>query len=186
MTENLFKKAIAEHSRKSAKKTNSKASSAAKTQKATTPAPTPTTSKLASRITARAAARETSVETETETPSTTPELNLPASTVLAVSPRPLSSKHPTRHNKRGRPATGKRSNQDWIARTIYVRREVDLDVEMELLNLRRQGIAIDKSELIDTLLSGWLNWRLGGDIMPHITTVSPRPGARDRKTTKLT
>ncbi len=174
MTENLFKKAIAEHSRKSTKKANGKASSTAKTKKAATPIPTPATSKLASRITARALTKETPVETAAATPSTTPELNLPASTVLAVSPRSLGSKHTTRHNKRGRPATGKRSNQDWIARTIYVRREVDLDVEMELLNLRRQGITIDKSELIDTLLSGWLNWRLGGDIIPHITTISPR------------
>ena len=31
--------------------------------------------------------------------------------------------------KRGRPAIGKRSDQAWIGRTFYVKRETDLDVE---------------------------------------------------------
>ena len=46
--------------------------------------------------------------------------------------------------RRGRPATGKRSDPDWIGRTYYIRRETDLDIEGELLQLRRQGIEMDK------------------------------------------
>ncbi len=58
--------------------------------------------------------------------------------------------------KRGRPATGKRSNPDWIGRTYYIRKETDLDVESELLKLKREGIELDKSELVDFLLSEWV------------------------------
>ena len=63
--------------------------------------------------------------------------------------------------KRGRPATGKRSNASWIGRTYYVRREVDLNVEEELFQLKRQGIEVDKSELVDFLLETWVKFRKG-------------------------
>ena len=66
--------------------------------------------------------------------------------------------------KRGRPATGKRSDDAWIGRTYYVKRETDLDVEEELLKLRRQGIDIDKSELVDFLMGAWVKWRQGENI----------------------
>jgi hypothetical protein len=39
-----------------------------------------------------------------------------------------------------------------------------LDAEGELLNLRRQGIDLDKSELVDKLLSVWVKWRQGENI----------------------
>lgn len=61
--------------------------------------------------------------------------------------------------KRGRPATGKRSDPDWIGRTFYVKKETDLDVEGELFQLKRQGMEIDKSELVDSLLYAWVKWR---------------------------
>lgn len=63
--------------------------------------------------------------------------------------------------KRGRPATGKRSDESWIGRTYYVRRETDLDVEGELFQLKRQGIEVDKSELVDFLLTAWVKIRKG-------------------------
>jgi len=65
--------------------------------------------------------------------------------------------------RRGRPATGKRSDPNWIGRTYYIRKETDLDVEDELLQLKRQGIELDKSELVEELLNAWVKWRQGED-----------------------
>lgn len=76
--------------------------------------------------------------------------------------------------KRGRPATGKRSDPEWIGRTYYVRRETDLDVETELLQLKRIGIELDKSELVNSLLSAWIQWRQGENIESQIAEISPR------------
>lgn len=64
--------------------------------------------------------------------------------------------------KRGRPATGKRSNEDWLGRTYYIQKTTDLDVEGELFNLKRQGVELDKSELVDFLLSQWVKSQQGG------------------------
>jgi hypothetical protein len=81
--------------------------------------------------------------------------------------------------RRGRPATGKRSDPNWIGRTYYIRKETDLDVEDELLQLKRQGIEIDKSELVEELLNAWLKWRQGEDSNFLMSEISPR-----RKTDK--
>lgn len=75
---------------------------------------------------------------------------------------------------RGRPATGKRSNNDWVGRTYYIQRDTDLDVEDELLKLKRQGIEVDKSELVDLLLSAWVKWRQGENMEIHISGITPR------------
>ncbi len=83
-----------------------------------------------------------------------------------LSPQPESK-------KRGRPATGKRSDDAWIGRTYYVRRETDLDTEDELLKLKRVGIDIDKSELVDQLLSAWVKWRNGENIEGCLADISP-------------
>ena len=76
-----------------------------------------------------------------------------------VSPQP--QEQPPEPKKRGRPATGKRSNPDWIGRTYYIRRDTDLDVESELLKLKREGVELDKSELVDFLLGEWVKSRQG-------------------------
>lgn len=76
--------------------------------------------------------------------------------------------------KRGRPAVGKRSDPNWIGRTFYVRKETDLDIEAELLQLKRQGIEIDKSELVDILLGAWVKWRQGENIDSYLDEISPR------------
>ena len=75
--------------------------------------------------------------------------------------------------KRGRPATGKRSDDAWIGRTYYVRRETDLDIEDELLKFKRSGIDIDKSELVDQLLSAWVKWQQGENIEIQLSNISP-------------
>ena len=78
--------------------------------------------------------------------------------------------------KRGRPATGKRSDPNWIGRTYYVKRETDLDVEGMLFQLKRRGIEIDKSELVNSLLRAWVSWQESDttpfpvhDVLPHKT-----------------
>ncbi len=76
--------------------------------------------------------------------------------------------------KRGRPATGKRSNPDWIGRTYYIRKETDFDVEDELIKLKRAGISLDKSELVDFLLAAWVKWRKGENIEIQMSEISPR------------
>ncbi|MDJ0800008.1 MAG: hypothetical protein QNJ51_24905 [Calothrix sp. MO_167.B12] len=89
---------------------------------------------------------------------------------LPVTPAPP----PPEPKKRGRPATGKRSDPNWTGRTYYIRKETDLDVEGELLQLKRQGIELDKSELVDALLDAWVKWRQGDNIDLRISEISPR------------
>lgn len=85
---------------------------------------------------------------------------------------PLPPAAPAR--KRGRPATGKRSDDAWIGRTFYIKRETDLDVEQELLKLKRQGIEVDKSELVDLLLAAWVKWQQGENLENQISEITPR------------
>jgi hypothetical protein len=76
--------------------------------------------------------------------------------------------------KRGRPATGKRSDPDWIGRTYYIRKETDFDIEDELIKLKRSGVNLDKSELVDFLLATWVKWRKGENIEIQISEITPR------------
>ncbi len=69
--------------------------------------------------------------------------------------------HDLQQARRGRPATGKRSNPDWIGRTYYIRKETDLDIEEALHHLKREGFTVDKSELVDFLLSEWVKHQNG-------------------------
>lgn len=83
-------------------------------------------------------------------------------TLPPTPPSPVSTASSPR--KRGRPATGKRSDDAWIGRTYYVKRSTDLDVEEELLKLKRRGVEIDKSELVDFLMAVWVKWQQGENI----------------------
>lgn len=59
--------------------------------------------------------------------------------------------------RRGRPATGKRSDPNWLGRTFYINKDIDSQVEIELLKLKQaQGLELDKSELVNGLLAAWL------------------------------
>lgn len=75
--------------------------------------------------------------------------------------------------KRGRRANGKRSNDEWVARTFYIKRETDLDLEERLLKFKRNGREMDKSDLIDELLEGWIRWHKGENIESCLDDISP-------------
>lgn len=92
----------------------------------------------------------------------------------SIDRRPATKSTPPTERKRGRPATGKRSDDAWIGRTYYVRRETDLDVEDALLRLKRQGIEVDKSELVDLLLLAWVKWQQGENLEIQISEITPR------------
>jgi hypothetical protein len=74
---------------------------------------------------------------------------------------------------RGRPATGKRSDEEWIGRTFYVKRETDLDVEDELLKLKRQDVNLDKSDLVEALLTAWVKSQQGENSEFRLSEFSP-------------
>ena len=114
-------------------------------------------------------------QSEPDEPERTPDV-LPQSEpepVSVLQPLPAQAPVSSESKKRGRPATGKRSDDAWIGRTFYIQRETDLDAETELLNLKRQGIELDKSELVDKLLSAWAKWRQGENIDFLLSEISP-------------
>ena len=134
--------------------------------------------------------KSTSVKPELETESeikSVPESKPPKKTKAKTStkkstPKPTPEEKPPEPEitpeepikKRGRPATGKRSDPDWIGRTYYIRKETDFDVEDELVKLKRAGINLDKSELVDFLLAAWVQWRNGENIDIQLSEISPR------------
>lgn len=76
--------------------------------------------------------------------------------------------------KRGRPATGKRSDEGWISRAFYVEESTDIDLEAELAQLRREGVKLDKSDLVNSCLIAWLKWRKGEQPSKCLGEISPR------------
>lgn len=106
-------------------------------------------------------------------PAAEPE---PPTAIAAESPAEITPE-PTaapKKKKRGRPATGKRSDDGWIGRTYYIQEKTDIDIAEELVALRRQGVSLDKSELVDALLSTWVSWRKGEDANNRFGEFSPR------------
>ena len=61
----------------------------------------------------------------------------------------------------GRPPTGKRSDPKYVNRSFFIKEETDLDAEAELFKLKRQGVRVDKSELVDQCLRAWIRYRNG-------------------------
>ena len=66
-----------------------------------------------------------------------------------------SSPTPAAKRRRGRP-TGKRSDPDFEQVTSYIRRQTYADVKIELI---REGLRREFSELVEELLSKWLKSR---------------------------
>jgi len=118
--------------------------------------------------------KKSKAKAKTKTPA---KKTTPKPTPEEKPPEVAIAEEPTK--KRGRPATGKRSDPDWIGRTYYIRKETDFDVEDELVKLKRAGINLDKSELVDFLLGAWVKWRNGENIDIQISEISPR--RKDKK-----
>ncbi len=94
-------------------------------------------------------------------------------------PQPASPPAPSEDivAKKRRPPVGKQRNPYWRSQSYYyyyIQGETELDVASELLELRREGLEIDKSDLADALLAAWVRWRQGEDIEPHLLEISPR------------
>ena len=113
--------------------------------------------------------KKTKAKAKTKTPA---KKTTPKPTQEEKPPEAAIAEEPTK--KRGRPATGKRSDPDWIGRTYYIRKETDFDVEDELVKLKRAGFNLDKSELVDFLLGAWVQWRNGENIDIQMSEISPR------------
>jgi hypothetical protein len=111
-------------------------------------------------------------KTKKTTPEPSPKEKLPEVAIGEASAKRIAPEE--LNKKRGRPATGKRSDPDWIGRTYYVRKETDFDVEDELVKLKRAGFNLDKSELVDFLLAAWVQWRNGENIDIQMSEISPR------------
>lgn len=112
---------------------------------------------------------------EKRSPSTPSAAAPPIQTKIQLPP-PASSPPPEetpQPKKRGRPAGGKRSDDAWIGRTFYIKRETDLDIEALLLEFKRNGIEIDKSELVEILLSALVKWHNGENLEIHLSEISP-------------
>ena len=127
--------------------------------------------------------KETQPELKTKTPTKTKTKAKVKKSVPKIPQEPtekprreadLAEIAPEPSKKRGRPATGKRSDPDWIGRTYYIRKATDFDIEDELVKLKRAGINLDKSELVDFLLAAWVKWRKGENIDLQISEISPR------------
>jgi hypothetical protein len=68
----------------------------------------------------------------------------------------------------------KRQDPEWFTRTYYCKRSTDMEVEEELLALKRQGVEMDKSDLVEALLSSWVEYRRGMAPAAAWKRVSPK------------
>jgi hypothetical protein len=71
------------------------------------------------------------------------------------SPSPAPPKAGSSPKKRGRPS-GKRSDTDYVQVTAYIQKDTHREVKIALL---KAGGDKDFSELVDSLLAGWLKSR---------------------------
>ncbi len=56
---------------------------------------------------------------------------------------------------------------------FYVKESTDLDVAEQLLALKREGLNLDKSDLVDALLSAWVDSRKSGQTEIQIDEILP-------------
>ena len=99
-----------------------------------------------------------------EEPTTQPEPDKPTEKQPALKVK----------KKRGRPATGKRSDDGWISRAFFVEEITDIELEEEIRKLRREGVRMDKSDLVNSCLVAWLKWRKGEQPSKCLNEISSR------------
>lgn len=101
-----------------------------------------------------AASRRTKTEKSDQTETDTPPKKSKRKRELQQSVEQVQPPAPP--NPIGRPRNGKRSDPDWIGRTFYVKSETDLTLGIAIATLKAQGAQFDKSDLVEMLLSEWL------------------------------
>lgn len=99
--------------------------------------------------------------------------NLPRELVTKLPSQQASTEKPDTPAPKAKPLS-KRQDPDWLTRTYYVKKSTDLEVEDELLTLRREGTDLDKSDLVDALLAAWVAYRRGVAPDQALEQVSPK------------
>lgn len=98
---------------------------------------------------------------------------LPSQLVAKSTSQQVSAEKPDTPAPKAKPLS-KRQDPDWLTRTYYVKKSTDLEVEDELLTLRREGTDLDKSDLVDALLAAWVAYRRGMAPDQALEQVSPK------------
>ncbi len=60
--------------------------------------------------------------------------------------------------------SAKRNNPDYAARSFYLPKATDRRLQRVLLDLQEEGYELDRSELLNCLLTAWLDSRQGSDL----------------------
>ena len=98
---------------------------------------------------------KTTKKTEPKAKADPPVKLKPASKVKKIAKAKKAAKETAPRRKRGRPANGKRSNPGWYGRTFYIQKQTDELLVDALFKLKRSGLELDKSQLVDALLNAW-------------------------------
>ena len=69
----------------------------------------------------------------------------------------------------------KRGDPDWLTRTYYLEKATDIEVEAELIKLRRDGVEMDKSDLVNSVLKYWVAARRFKEQNGNLRTVQDQP-----------
>jgi len=99
--------------------------------------------------------------------------NSPSQLAAKSKSQQVSAEKPDTPAPKAKPLS-KRQDPDWLTRTYYVKKSTDLEVEDELLALRREGVELDKSDLVDALLAAWVAYRRGMAPDQALEQVSPK------------
>lgn len=99
--------------------------------------------------------------------------NSPSQLAAKSTSQQASAEKPDTPAPKAKPLS-KRRDPDWLTRTYYVKKSTDLEVEDELLTLRREGTDLDKSDLVDALLAAWVAYRRGMAPEQAMEQISPK------------
>ncbi|MEY3298925.1 MAG: hypothetical protein RLZZ597_2185 [Cyanobacteriota bacterium] len=99
--------------------------------------------------------------------------NTPSEQAAKSPSHQVNNKNPDAPAPKAKPLS-KRQDPDWITRTYYVKKSTDLEVEDEMLALRREGVELDKSDVVDAMLAAWVAYRRGMAPEHALEQVSPK------------
>lgn len=99
--------------------------------------------------------------------------NTPSELAAKSTSHQANNKTPDAPASKAKPLS-KRQDPEWLTRTYYVKKSTDLEVEDEMLALRREGVELDKSDVVDALLAAWVAYRRGMAPEQALEQVSPK------------